>query len=229
MRAGVRLDDILPAAIHDAKNSLGVVLSRLDEVSGHCPGGDPRLPALLDARYEIQRINANLVRMLTLHKFHQQGYGLDISLHAVADLLHETVLTHKAVIDGRGIAVEVVCADDLHWYFDYNLLLGVLGNALNNAIRYTHSRVRLSAQAGAEAVAILAEDDGPGFPESMLAHPAVTRAPHAEHGFISGNTGLGLYFSELVAQMHRNRERCGHISLQNAGSLGGGCFGIHLP
>jgi hypothetical protein len=45
----------------------------------------------------------------------------------------------------------------------------------------------------------------------------------------TGSTGLGLYFSMLVAKSHTNKDREGYISIVNGGSLGGGVFTIYIP
>ena len=48
-------------------------------------------------------------------------------------------------------------------------------------------------------------------------------------GFVTGSSGLGLYFSHLVASMHRSGPRQGLIECSNQGIEGGGRFSIVLP
>jgi len=50
-----------------------------------------------------------------------------------------------------------------------------------------------------------------------------------EVDFKTGSTGLGLYFSLMVAGMHVNQDKSGFISIINGGAMGGGVFSIHLP
>jgi hypothetical protein len=47
--------------------------------------------------------------------------------------------------------------------------------------------------------------------------------------FETGSTGLGFYFADQVAKLHRNGGRCGTLSIENGGSMGGGCFVVKLP
>jgi hypothetical protein len=47
--------------------------------------------------------------------------------------------------------------------------------------------------------------------------------------FETGSTGLGFYFSNQVAQLHKNRDQRGTLAIENGGSLGGGCFVLSLP
>ena len=51
----------------------------------------------------------------------------------------------------------------------------------------------------------------------------------ADLNFHSGNTGLGLYFADVVAQLHQNKDRFGRIEISNAGINNGGKFAIYLP
>jgi two-component system sensor histidine kinase SenX3 len=69
-------------------------------------------------------------------------------------------------------------------------------------------------------------DNGPGYPEDML----IFNDDHQRSiSFDQASTGLGLYFSRLVAELHKNKSRHGFIKTTNEGIDGGGCFSIYLP
>ena len=70
------------------------------------------------------------------------------------------------------------------------------------------------------------EDDGPGYPEKMLGE--LSERPMGVD-FVSGSTGLGLYFSVQVAALHQREDRNGRVVLSNSSRLGGGCFELILP
>ena len=114
----------------------------------------------------------------------------------------------------------------MYWEFDEDLIGGVIGNALNNAIHYTQDCIRLIASETDGVLEIRVEDNGKGYPQMML-----DAGVEAMRGvdFLGGSTGLGLHFSVVAAKMHRNRGRSGEIKLENGGSLGGGCFVLRLP
>lgn len=220
---------LLASTVHDAKSALSDVLARMDE-----PGWKRAAAAVGDEtsgeiRNDLQRINHLLVELLTVYKMDHQLYALDIEPQSVEDLLQEALAPHAAVRRSRGISAEVVCPADAYAELDYNLVCGVLGNAVQNALRYARERIRLSAhwREQSEELELLVEDDGPGYPPELL---ATQTAPRSEHGFAGGhNTGLGLHFAQRVAQAHRNGERSGRIELVNGGSLGGACFRLWLP
>ena len=84
----------------------------------------------------------------------------------------------------------------------------------------------LSACASDSGVLIRIEDDGPGFPDFLL---ALGNAAQFGISFETGNTGLGLYFADAVARRHQAGDRTGRIQLDNDSQLGGGRFCLELP
>ncbi|GAB6042735.1 sensor histidine kinase [Endothiovibrio diazotrophicus] len=217
---------ILASSIHDMKNSIGMVLNSLEEMIAD-EGGDACTPErAAQLQYEARRVNDNLISLLTLYKGGEGRLAVNVSEHNVHDFLEERMLHSKSMLEFRGITLEIDCEYDLEWYFDLELVAGVLNNALDNAVRYTKDKLRLAAEVEGDFLVIHLEDNGRGFPESMC----VSGAPDGGGvNFNSGRTGLGLYFSSMVAEVHTNREHKGYIAQSNGGVLGGGVFSIYLP
>lgn len=221
----ISFSTILASTIHDVKNSLGIVLSSLDELVRSA--GDS-LPAarLGKLQCEAQRVNDNLVQLLALYKLENRGLALNIDEYFIRDFLEEVLASEKAMLETRNIALDMQCAGDLAWYFDRDLIAGVLKNAVNNALRHARAKVLITAEEINHHLVLSVNDDGPGFSDAILAHGR-------QHGhgvnFSSGNTGLGLYFTSRVAELHRNKDRRGVIELGNGHVLGGACFSIKLP
>jgi signal transduction histidine kinase len=130
----------------------------------------------------------------------------------------------------KGITLETDCPPGLIWSLDEDLILGVLGQAINNAIRYTRDRIRLAVAVVDGMLEVRVEDNGAGFPVALL-EAGVSAMSGLTSGvnFATNSTGLGLYFSSVVAKMHKHRGRCGGIELDNGGPLQGGCFILRLP
>jgi len=217
---------ILASTIHDIKNSLGMVINDLEEFgeddgTGHCHCTPERAAQL---QYEAKRVNDNLIQLLTLYRAENAGYSATVAEVAVAEFLEEIYLLNAPMLEYKGLALELVCEPDLYWYLDRDLVAGVLNNLIHNATRYTRDRIRLSAEEIEGELRLCVEDDGEGYPEEML-----SGAMSAGISFGGGHTGLGLHFCRLVAHMHENRGREGHIALDNGGEWGGGRFCIFLP
>ena len=78
----------------------------------------------------------------------------------------------------------------------------------------------------AQQLVFKVEDDGPGYPQSMLQANTINMQ---DCDIGKGRTGLGLFFARLIAQAHSKGETKGSISLENGGSLGGSVFCLTLP
>ncbi|MCA1979721.1 MAG: sensor histidine kinase [Thiobacillus sp.] len=227
--SGDRLDitTFLLSAIHDMKNSLGVMVAFLEDALAAGEQAAPARARTAQALYEAQRVNEHLMQLLALYKIDQRFYPFDAREQVLADLAREALARVHTLARSRGVTLRCDCAEGAMGWFDYELVYGVTVQALHNALRYARSQVLLHAHADADgSVEIRIEDDGPGFPDFLLERDAP--GPLAiRHD--TGNTGLGLYFARVVAHLHGSGTRRGTIHLSNGGTLGGGRLVLRLP
>ena len=155
--------------------------------------------------------------------------SLNIDYHSIRDVLEEVVVQHEILLKSRGIKLTTRCDPALFWAFDRNLIMGVLDNIINNSFRYAKEKVEMSAFNENGYLVMRVEDDGTGYPSSMLFNKDKIPEFKQEVDFETGSTGLGLYFSVMVAAMHKNKEKSGFISIVNDEKSGGGVFYIYLP
>lgn len=214
----------LASAAHDMKNSLSVLINMLeDNLTDLDPGSRQRVAPML---YEVKRVNNNLMQMLAIYKVGNSYYPFDLTENSVGELIDEIAAQNKALLDHLGIDLALEYDDGMEWYFDRELVSGVISHALNNAAHYTQGKLKLSAKRHDDELIIRIEDNGSGYPDSVLrTGDAINRGVN----FASGSTGLGLYFSSMVAKLHKNRGKTGSLALENGGDYGGGCFVLHLP
>lgn len=216
---------VLASAVHDMKNSLGMLLNSLDELRQEQTdtfGDSPRFNTL---QYEAERMHNDLVQLLGIYRLGENNLSAHVEEHFVPDFLAQQMARHTPLLDGMGIKLAIK-SDDINGFFDEDLLTGVLNNTINNAIRYTKSMIKLTAAMHGEFLVIGVEDDGDGYPENMQ-HNGTPGFKSLD--FNSGSTSLGLFFASSVAQLHSNGDRHGYIKLHNDGRLGGGVFEIWLP
>lgn len=224
---GLDFADVLASSIHDMKNSLGMVLSALEEVvdaeSGRCDCTPEQVGQL---QYEAKRVNDNLIQLLTLYKMERGQYGLNVDEVDVAEFLEESYLKNKPLLEYKGIGLDMDVDEDVVGYFDRYLLDGVVDNVVTNATRYTRDRLKVTAEEADGWLHLRVQDNGEGFPPGMLGRAT---ALEREGSFGAGRTKLGLHFCALVAGAHHNNGRSGYIELSNDSELGGGSFSIYLP
>jgi two-component system, OmpR family, sensor histidine kinase SenX3 len=225
------LSVFLASSVHDMKNSVSMLIGSLQEiVSTSKPENCDHYAQMAHMLYETQRINGNLIQLLTLYKFGNNLYPFATDTVEVSQFVAEAASHVRVLFDSKQVSFEVDCPGDLYWEFDQDLVTGVIVHALNNAAHYTQDKVRLAVATVDSGLEFRVEDNGRGFPQRMI-DEAMSTSAAATHGvdFSTGSTGLGLYFSAVVAQMHRNREQRGSIRLENGGQSGGGVFVLRLP
>lgn len=220
----------LVSSAHDMKNSISVMTAYLEAALREM---DPATaPASVNemthqALYEAKRLNDRLIQILALYKINEGLYPFDPEDVDLAAFAKEVIARVSPLAQAKGIKLEVeLLGAERYWYFDYELILSVVIQALHNAVKYTRDQVKLSVQTSADQIEIRVGDNGAGFPPFMLEHGFPVRQGIDAR---TGSTGLGLYFSAKVAAMHKHRDRVGQTRLENCPAMGGGCFVLTLP
>jgi signal transduction histidine kinase len=222
----------LASTAHDMKNSISVLACTLEnflaDTTAKTTAGYPQMAHML---YETKRINNNLIQLLALYKqVGKSEYPFDCQSQLCEDFVGLVLAQNRVLLDSKNIQFEAKFPPDLMWYFDEDLILGVVSHAINNAVHYTNDRIRLELIDAGEYLEVRVEDNGNGYPQAMLdAGNAALCGSASGVSFSTNSTGLGLYFASEVVKMHRNRGRVGRVLLENGGSLGGGCFVFYLP
>ncbi|MES2315945.1 MAG: HAMP domain-containing sensor histidine kinase [Pseudomonadota bacterium] len=214
------------------KNSISVLSGTLETLlAGASPETESAYPQMAHMLYQTKRLNDNLIQLLALYK--QVGkpeYPFDIQPLEMGNLVEQVVAAGRVLLNSKGITLETEFDPHLIWHFDEDLIIGVVGHAINNAINYTKDKIRITICKVDGALEIRVEDNGKGYPAAMLeAGVSAMSGARAGVNFLTNSTGLGLFFSSEVAKMHKHRERSGTLRLENGGAFGGGCFVLSLP
>jgi len=231
----------LASTVHDMKNSISVVSGTLEALLAGGPAALANADTAADATsaytrmaqmlYQSRRLNDNLMHLLALYKqVGKPAYPFDPQPLLVSQLVEQLVAQQTILLTAHGIGLDVSCPPKLLWTCDEDLVLGVLAQAVHNAVRYTHNRIRLAVAERDGMLEIRVEDNGTGYPAALLeAGVAAMSGVTSGVSFATNSTGLGLYFASEVAKMHKHRGRAGSIELDNGGVLRGGCFILRLP
>ena len=219
--------EFLASSVHDMKNSISILIDGLERVLGQVsPESFPAYRDMVHMTYEAKRINSNLIQLLTVYKVGKNIYPFDPLPQSIDEFTLNIFSQQAPLLQSQGITMELDYDKTLYWQFDEDLVGGVICHALNNAGRYTKDKVKLVIRKYHEMLELRVDDNGSGFPAHM-----VQEGIAAMHGtnFQGGSTGLGLYFSAMVAKMHFRKGKTGEISLENGGAYGGACFVLRLP
>ncbi len=221
---------IIASSVHDMKNSIQMLLGTLDEVINEAPEERQSQQKILRVQAEGRRINDQLVQLLTLYKAGNTQHALHIEEYDVSEFLEELFLENHDVLALRGIELSIECEEASQWFFDRELLKGVINNLITNAQQYTKDKIRLNTLIHDKRLLISVDDNGPGYPEAMLKrYGTANEITPGNNTADTGGTGLGLFFSATIAHMHKNRKQSGFLQTSNDGIDGGARCTIALP
>jgi K+-sensing histidine kinase KdpD len=217
----------LMSSVHDIKNSLGMLINTLEDVSNStniedCPFGGE----IARMEYEAKRANNNLIQLLGLYKLNSMDFSPNLGEYNLEDFLDEILIEYEPLFRFNQIEASADCDPELEWYFDRTLINSIINNVLNNQVRYGKGEVKLTADEEDGYLVLRIHDNGDGYPEHMLSQTDFSQNPMNHQ---TGGTGLGLHFSAVAAQAHTNQDRSGHIKISNDSELGGGCFAVYIP
>ena len=225
-KAVMKFADILASLIHDMKNSLGMVINTLEEFTGDPEGTRVDRKKIVALQQEAKRLNNHLIELLTLYKIENERITPHLEEWNVGEFLEELVIENRASAEAKQVQLEWCGDPGLYGYFDEGLIRGVINNLLGNGLRYTSGKLLVSGGQEKGYLVLRVEDDGEGYPAEML---DIQAGQWQSDELVGEHTHLGLYFAAMVANMHRNKDRHGRISLSNGHTLSGGCFSLWLP
>jgi signal transduction histidine kinase len=222
---------ILASSVHDMKNSLGMLLHSLEELCEKFPEDSEHNLGVSTIRYEAERVNNDLIQLLGVYRLQKRMLAAHLDEHFLDDIFAEQQAQYRQVFSVRGIHLAEEIGETTSWFFDRELVSGILNNALNNASRYTKSQIIITGKEtqleGHPFLEISVHDDGNGYPDNILRLDPSDIQNNLN--FKTGSTSLGLYFASQVAALHQQNDKSGFIKLENGGKLGGGVFRLYLP
>jgi signal transduction histidine kinase len=218
---------VLASSVHDMKNSLGMLLNSLEVMAQEAPPqNEAQKKYFSTLSYEASRINSELVQLLGLYRMQHEQFIVQVDEHVVSDVIEDQLARNDMLFQTRNVHVDVACDPDLRWYFDCDLIGGIINNILVNCVRYSRARMEIRARIVGGMLCLAIADDGRGYPQAMLDAPQVENAGVS---FSTGSTNLGLLFAHRVTALHQEHGRQGYIHLANDGPLGGGVLSLYLP
>ncbi|MDZ3829473.1 MULTISPECIES: sensor histidine kinase KdpD [Pseudomonas] len=218
---------VIASTVHDMKNSLAMLMQAHSQWLARLPQAQRSGAEQGVIDFEFAHLNGMLVQLLGLYKLGVNQMPLQPAYHELDDFIEAQLAAHQEVFASRGI-IATYEVDPLSplGFFDRELVASVLGNCINNAIRYARESLLITVSDEAGQLVLSINDDGDGYPAEMLERQA-DYVQGINHG--SGSTGLGLYFANRIAALHQRNGVVGHTEISNGGPLGGGVFSLYLP
>jgi signal transduction histidine kinase len=193
---------VTDAVAHDLRTPLTRVRSRLDDLRtrGNLTESlSATVDALIDDLDLVLERFAALLRISELEAREQRSGFQTIPL---APLIRDVFYLYQPLAEDGGIHLAISDVNELHVHADRNLLFEALSNLVDNAIKFAHHKVSISAWRDKSFTIIKVQDDGPGIPEDE--RDAVLRRFYRRPDKISRlGSGLGLSVVQAIVHLHR--------------------------
>jgi two-component system sensor histidine kinase KdpD len=198
---------LLDSVSHDLRTPLAAVIGAatgyLEDPRAYDAAGVDRMFETI--RDEAQDMNSLIEKMLDMARLESGALSPSFEWCEVQDLIGTAVSRQEAALAGRELVLEI--PPDLPLVRgDFVLLERVLGNLLDNALKYSPagSPVTISAAVREQELEIAVSDRGPGIPEAERERVfgKFIRLSRPES---KGGTGLGLSIAQGIVQAHGGR------------------------
>jgi two-component system sensor histidine kinase KdpD len=195
---------LLNSISHDLRTPLVAItgaLSALDEESVVLD--DPARHALVEnARAEADRLNRLVGNLLNMTRIEAGALKLNLEPCDVEDVISSSLEAVENRLSGRQVRVRIEPGLPLV-RLDFVLLVQVLVNLLDNAIKYSQPEqgIEITADLQEEALRLLVEDHGSGIPPEDLDRVFNKFYRVQRPGSITG-TGLGLSICKGIVEAH---------------------------
>ncbi len=200
--------DLLSTTTHDLKGPLGAILTSAELLAEVSYSEDPKANKLLTRIASCARNSISIIdELLSARRIQDGVLVVKPRWYEVDELLEDIVLDYFPMAKAKELKFSSAPVEaGLKVYADRLGLNRVLGNLVNNAIKFTprKGKVQISARRVGSSIQIEVADTGPGIDPSVR-HKLFERFSRLEqHDEIEG-TGLGLFVSRNIVEAHNGK------------------------
>lgn len=190
---------------HDLKTPLNRLQMILESAADKTASGEDVSGELTDARAESQQINSTfdaLLRIAQIEAGARKARFVDVDVGPVVETIGE-VYADVAEDDGKSLSTRVVPDTKWHIHGDRDLLMQMLANLVENALRHcpAGTAIELSVTRGGSHVLVHVRDNGPGIPPEER-EKVFRRLYRLDTSRTTPGSGLGLSLVKAVADLH---------------------------
>jgi len=224
-----RKNEFLAVLSHELRNPLAPIRNGTHILERAVPGSDQARRALVVINRQVRQLSRLVDDLLDLTRISRNKIQLQLELLDLNEIVRRTLDDHRSLFEGADVELEFEPAPKpLFVQADSNRLAQVVGNLLQNAIKFTpgggRATVTVSAD-GEEKAAVRVADTGAGMTPDLVSR-LFQPFMQEESGLVrtKGGLGLGLALAKALVRQHG-----GDITAHSAGPGQGAEFMVTLP
>jgi two-component system CheB/CheR fusion protein len=221
-------DEFLAMLAHELRNPLAPISSAMLTIRRQADTD----PAIRRARDVVERQVRHLARLLDdlldVSRFARERISLRTRPVTLGAIVVEAVEVTRGLVDERSQILSLTLPESPLWLEgDPTRLVQVVGNLLNNAVKYTPpgGRIRVTGAQEGDQIVLRVSDNGDGIPAEVLPRvfdPFVQGARSLDRS--GGGLGVGLTLARTLVELHG-----GTLTASSDGPGRGSEFVLRLP
>ncbi len=214
-------------AAHELRTPLTAIKGRIEVTLNQSRTNEEYATTLRDVDRQVNRLMKLTTDLLFLARLDQPNARVNFAPLDLSDLLASVLDSLQPLADAKQIIFERALARELPMRGDFDQLVRLFTNLLDNALKFTPANgvITLAADATSDGARVVIRDTGVGIAPEHLPHlfERFYRADTNRARDERGGAGLGLAIAAEIARRHGGR-----ISVESA--LGhGATFTVYLP
>ena len=193
--------NFLLSVTHELKTPIAAVKLFLETLQTRTLSDDKRRELLQQSVQETKRLQSLTENILMAARLDGSKEAITSSIVQLSDLVEQEVRRFEKIF---GVSIERQIAASIRVRGDEQMLSVLIGNLIDNALKYGSSKpLRVELQQSSGNVLLAVSDHGPGIPlgEEKRIFEKFYRIGNEETRTSKG-TGLGLFIVDAVARMH---------------------------
>jgi signal transduction histidine kinase len=219
-------DRFLATLSHELRNPLAPIRTAVQILERASPGGKESVAARKIIARQAVQLTRLVDDLLDVTRVTRGKIDLALTRVDLAEIARRAVEDYGSEFAMRGIALALQSDAALWIHGDPTRLAQVVGNLLQNALRYTSSQghVLVSVRREEGRAVLRVADDGMGISPELLPHLFEPFVQAEYHQRPHGGLGLGLALVKGLVELHG-----GSVAARSGGTDQGSEFTVSLP
>lgn len=201
---------------HELRTPLSLIVGPIEDLVNDEKLNSSQRKKLLTIRASSMRLLNLINGILEFRKTETRNRKLEVVHGNLSNYVREIGLRFKELNNKQNvqICIDMPENDEIHAYYDPEVISTVVNNLMGNAIKYTREgsitlSIKTKEERGVEYVCLSVADTGQGIPAADLPH-IFERYYQAHHNKKISGTGIGLALTKNLVDLHE-----GEISVES--------------